>query len=60
MATGSWRILGIMLLIPELATPPAELGWIDMMIDDVDEYWRCVFAQFEVRSSYALGGLAGT
>ena len=60
MATRSRRIVGLMPLTPELATPPAKLGWIDMMIDDVDEYWRCVFAQFEVRSSYALGGLAGT
>jgi hypothetical protein len=25
-----------MLLTPEFATPPAKLGWIDMMIDDVD------------------------
>jgi Asp-tRNA(Asn)/Glu-tRNA(Gln) amidotransferase A subunit family amidase len=24
--------------------PPVELGWIDMMMEDVDEYWRRVFA----------------
>jgi Asp-tRNA(Asn)/Glu-tRNA(Gln) amidotransferase A subunit family amidase len=23
---------------------PPKLGWIDMMLDDVDEYWRRVFA----------------
>jgi Asp-tRNA(Asn)/Glu-tRNA(Gln) amidotransferase A subunit family amidase len=22
---------------------PPKLGWIDMMLDDVDEYWRRVF-----------------
>jgi amidase len=32
------------LLTPALATPPAPLGWLDMMLDDVDEYWRRVFA----------------
>jgi Asp-tRNA(Asn)/Glu-tRNA(Gln) amidotransferase A subunit family amidase len=31
------------LLTPGLATPPVRLGWIDMMMDDVDEYWRRVF-----------------
>jgi Asp-tRNA(Asn)/Glu-tRNA(Gln) amidotransferase A subunit family amidase len=32
------------LLTPGLATPGAvKLGWIDMMLDDVDEYWRRVF-----------------
>src|SRR5499426_369661 len=31
------------LLTPGLATPPVKLGWIDMMMDDVDEYWRRVF-----------------
>jgi len=34
-----WDIL----LTPGLATPPPKLGWIDMMLDDVDEYWRRVF-----------------
>jgi len=32
------------LLTPALATLPVKLGWIDMMMDDVDEYWRRVFA----------------
>ena len=32
------------LLTPGLATVPVKLGWIDMMMDDVDEYWRRVFA----------------
>jgi Asp-tRNA(Asn)/Glu-tRNA(Gln) amidotransferase A subunit family amidase len=32
------------LLTPGLATLPVKLGWIDMMLDDVDEYWRRVFA----------------
>jgi amidase len=31
------------LLTPGLATLPPHLGWIDMMLDDVDEYWRRVF-----------------
>ena len=31
------------LLTPGLATLPVKLGWIDMMLEDVDEYWRRVF-----------------
>ena len=32
------------LLSPGLATGTAvKLGWLDMMMDDVDEYWRRVF-----------------
>jgi amidase len=31
------------LLTPGLAMLPPALGWIDMMMDDVDEYWRRVF-----------------
>lgn len=31
------------LLTPGLAMLPPTLGWIDMMMDDVDEYWRRVF-----------------
>jgi len=31
------------LLTPGLGTLPPHLGWIDMMLDDVDEYWRRVF-----------------
>ena len=36
----TWEVL----LTPGLATPPVKLGWIDMMLDDFDEYWRRVFA----------------
>ena len=32
------------LLTPGLASLPVKLGWIDMMMDDVDEYWRRVFS----------------
>ena len=32
------------LVTPGLASPPIPLGWLDMMMDDVDEYWRRVFA----------------
>lgn len=32
------------LLTPGLAAPPVKLGWLDMMMEDVDEYWRRVFA----------------
>ena len=31
------------LLTPGLAGLPVKLGWIDMMLDDFDEYWRRVF-----------------
>jgi Asp-tRNA(Asn)/Glu-tRNA(Gln) amidotransferase A subunit family amidase len=31
------------LLTPALAMLPPQLGWIDMMLDDVEEYWRRVF-----------------
>ncbi len=31
------------LLTPALAMLPPKLGWIDMMLDDVEEYWRRVF-----------------
>ena len=31
------------LLTPALAMLPPPLGWIDMMLDDVDEYWQRVF-----------------
>ena len=32
------------LLTPGLATAPPELGWLDMMMEDFDEYWRRVAA----------------
>jgi Asp-tRNA(Asn)/Glu-tRNA(Gln) amidotransferase A subunit family amidase len=31
------------LLTPGLALLPPRLGWMDMMMDDVEEYWRRVF-----------------
>ena len=31
------------LLTPGLGQLPVKLGWIDMMMDDVEEYWRRVF-----------------
>jgi len=31
------------LLTPGLATLPVKLGWIDMMMNDLEEYWRRVF-----------------
>lgn len=36
----TWDVL----LTPALGTLPPRLGWIDMMLDDVHEYWRRVFA----------------
>jgi amidase len=35
----NWDIL----LTPGLASPPVKLGWLNMMMDDFDEYWRRVF-----------------
>jgi len=32
------------LLTPGLAAPPVKLGWLDMMMEDVDAYWQRVFA----------------
>lgn len=31
------------LLTPGLSSPAVKLGWLDMTMDDVDEYWRRVF-----------------
>ena len=31
------------LLTPALGTLPPKLGWIDMTMDDLDEYWDRVF-----------------
>ena len=31
------------LLTPGLGTLPPKLGWLDMMMEDLDEYWRRVF-----------------
>lgn len=35
----NWDVL----LTPGLASPAVKLGWLDMMMDDVDEYWQRVF-----------------
>jgi Asp-tRNA(Asn)/Glu-tRNA(Gln) amidotransferase A subunit family amidase len=32
-----------LLLTPGLATLPPQLGWLDMMMEDEEEYWRRVF-----------------
>jgi len=32
------------LLTPGLASPAVKLGWLDMMMDDVEAYWQRVFA----------------
>ena len=32
-----------LLLTPGLGTLPPKLGWLDMMMDDLEEYWRRVF-----------------
>jgi amidase len=32
------------LLTPGLSTLPVKLGWLDMMMDDMEEYWRRVFS----------------
>src|SRR5258706_7668973 len=34
---------GDLLLTRGVGTLPPPLGWIDMMLDDVEEYWRRVF-----------------
>jgi amidase len=31
------------LLTPGLSSPAVKLGWLDMMMDDVNEYWRRIF-----------------
>lgn len=36
---GDWDVL----LTPALGTLPPKLGWLDMMMEDLDEYWRRVF-----------------
>ena len=43
-------ISGILLLTPGLGHLPPKLGWIDMMLDDVTEYWDRVadFSPFTV------------
>lgn len=38
------------LLTPTFASPPVKLGWLDMMMEDVEDYWKRVmrFAPFPV------------
>src|SRR5262244_3924307 len=42
-ASGGFHATYDVLLTPALATLPPKLGWIDMTMDDVHEYWRRVF-----------------
>ena len=44
------------LLTPGLATLPPRLGWLDMMLEDVDEYWRRVFIFSPFTVSFNLTG----
>ncbi len=39
MFHSEWDVL----LTPGLSAAPVRLGWIDMMMEDIDEYWRRVF-----------------
>jgi Asp-tRNA(Asn)/Glu-tRNA(Gln) amidotransferase A subunit family amidase len=41
---GAFHATYDVLLTPGLAEPAVKLGWIDMMLDDAEEYWRRVFA----------------
>ena len=47
------------LLTPGLAGLPPKLGWVDMMLDDVDEYWRRVFAMSPFTVPFNLTGQPG-
>jgi Asp-tRNA(Asn)/Glu-tRNA(Gln) amidotransferase A subunit family amidase len=47
------------LLTPGLASPAVKLGWLDMMMDDVDEYWRRVFAFSPFTVWFNLSGQPG-
>jgi Asp-tRNA(Asn)/Glu-tRNA(Gln) amidotransferase A subunit family amidase len=42
-ANGGFHATYDVLLTPALATLPPKLGWVDMTMDDVHEYWRRVF-----------------
>jgi amidase len=46
-----------LLLTPGLGTLPPKLGWIDMMLDDVHEYWRRVFTFSPFTVWFNLTGL---
>jgi Asp-tRNA(Asn)/Glu-tRNA(Gln) amidotransferase A subunit family amidase len=41
---GAFHASHDVLLTPGLGTLPPRLGWIDMMLEDTDEYWRRVFS----------------
>jgi amidase len=47
------------LLTPGLAGLPPKLGWVDMMLEDVDEYWRRVFAMSPFTVPFNLTGQPG-
>ena len=47
------------LLTPGLATLPVPLGFIDMMMDDLDEYWRRVFQFSPFSVWFNIPGLPG-
>jgi len=42
-ANGGFHATYDVLLTPALATLPPKLGWVDMTMDGVHEYWRRVF-----------------
>jgi Asp-tRNA(Asn)/Glu-tRNA(Gln) amidotransferase A subunit family amidase len=48
--TGRFHRQYDVLLTPALGAPPVKLGWLDMMMDDVHEYWRRIerFTPFTV------------
>jgi Asp-tRNA(Asn)/Glu-tRNA(Gln) amidotransferase A subunit family amidase len=43
-ANGGFHATYDVLLTPALATLPPKLGWVDMTMDGVHEYWRRVAA----------------
>jgi Asp-tRNA(Asn)/Glu-tRNA(Gln) amidotransferase A subunit family amidase len=47
------------LLTPGLSGLPPKLGWVDMMLEDVDEYWRRVFQMSPFTVPFNLTGQPG-
>ncbi len=47
------------LLTPGLSSPAVKLGWLDMMMDDVNEYWRRVFTLSPFTVWFNLTGQPG-
>lgn len=47
------------LLTPGLSSPAVKLGWLDMMMDDVNEYWRRVFTFSPFTVRFNLTGQPG-